>query len=56
VGVQARLIALRHLVPGTPGLRAGLGQSSFQGNWKELWRTQPDNVFLVKISYWFSQQ
>lgn len=28
---------------------------SFQGNWKELWRTHPDNVFLVKISYWFSQ-
>ena len=27
---------------------------SFQSNWDELWRTSPDNVFLVKISYWFS--
>jgi hypothetical protein len=28
--------------------------SSFRSNWDELWRTSPDNVFLVKISYWFS--
>jgi hypothetical protein len=27
---------------------------SFQDNWDELWRTRPDNVFLVKLSYWFS--
>ena len=27
---------------------------SFQDNWNELWRTQPDNVLLVKLSYWFS--
>ena len=27
---------------------------SFQSNWDELWRTSPDDVFLVKISYWFS--
>ena len=27
---------------------------SFQSNWDELWQTSPDNVFLVKISYWFS--
>ena len=29
-------------------------QASFGTNWSELWRTQPDNVFLVKLSYWFS--
>jgi hypothetical protein len=27
---------------------------SFRDNWDALWRTEPDNVFLVKISYWFS--
>jgi hypothetical protein len=27
---------------------------SFQDNWSELWSTRPDNVFLVKLSYWFS--
>lgn len=27
---------------------------SFRSNWDALWRTQPDNVFLVKLSYWFS--
>jgi hypothetical protein len=27
---------------------------SFRDNWTELWRTRPDNVFLVKLSYWFS--
>jgi hypothetical protein len=27
---------------------------SFRSNWDALWRTQPDNVFLVKMSYWFS--
>jgi hypothetical protein len=27
---------------------------SFQSNWDELWQASPDNVFLVKISYWFS--
>ena len=29
-------------------------QPSFGTNWNELWGTQPDNVFLVKLSYWFS--
>jgi hypothetical protein len=29
-------------------------ESSFATNWDELWRTRPDNVFLVKLSYWFS--
>jgi hypothetical protein len=28
--------------------------SSFGSNWDALWRTRPDNVFLVKLSYWFS--
>ena len=23
-------------------------------NWKDLWRTRPDTVLLVKMSYWFS--
>jgi hypothetical protein len=27
---------------------------SFQANWSHLWREQSDNVFLVKLSYWFS--
>jgi hypothetical protein len=29
-------------------------EGSFGGNWSELWSTRPDNVFLVKLSYWFS--
>jgi len=27
---------------------------SFHSNWQSLWSTPPDNVFLVKLSYWFS--
>jgi hypothetical protein len=27
---------------------------SFSSNWDDLWRQSPDNVFLVKLSYWFS--
>jgi len=27
---------------------------SFQDNWSSLWSTPPDNVFLVKLSYWFN--
>jgi hypothetical protein len=27
---------------------------TFRGNWNGLWRAQPDNVFLIKLSYWFS--
>jgi uncharacterized protein DUF5916 len=27
---------------------------SFATNWDQLWSTPPDNVFLVKVSYWFS--
>jgi Domain of unknown function (DUF5916) len=30
-------------------------EASFATNWDELWRTRPDNVFLVKLSYWFSR-
>ncbi len=30
------------------------GDDSFHGNWRGLWSTRPDNVFLVKLSYWFS--
>ncbi len=29
-------------------------EDAFQSNWRSLWSTRPDNVFLVKISYWFS--
>jgi hypothetical protein len=29
-------------------------EDSFGDNWSELWGTRPDNVFLVKLSYWFS--
>ena len=28
--------------------------ASFGSNWDALWRARPDNVFLVKLSYWFS--
>jgi hypothetical protein len=28
--------------------------SSFSSNWNDLWAARPDNVFLVKLSYWFS--
>jgi hypothetical protein len=31
-----------------------LWQSGFQGNWQALWDRPADNVFLVKLSYWFS--
>jgi hypothetical protein len=27
---------------------------SFGDNWSALWGTRPDNVFLVKLSYWFT--
>jgi hypothetical protein len=27
---------------------------SFLDNWHELWQTPSDNVFFVKVSYWFS--
>jgi hypothetical protein len=27
---------------------------SLGSNWDELWSTRPDNVFLVKLSYWLS--
>jgi uncharacterized protein DUF5916 len=29
-------------------------ESSFGSNWSALWGARPDNVFLVKLSYWFS--
>jgi hypothetical protein len=28
--------------------------SSFASNWDGLWQSRPDDVFLVKLSYWFS--
>jgi hypothetical protein len=37
--------------------RSGLAprwDDSVRGNWDDLWRTRPDNVLLVKLSYWFS--
>jgi hypothetical protein len=34
--------------------REPYGDDSFHSNWSSLWSTQPDNVFLVKLSYWFS--
>jgi hypothetical protein len=29
-------------------------EDAFQSNWRSLWETRPDNVFLVKLSYWLS--
>jgi len=29
-------------------------EQSFGRNWDSLWSTRPQNVFLVKLSYWFS--
>jgi hypothetical protein len=29
-------------------------ESSWSANWNALWSLRPDNVFLVKLSYWFS--
>ena len=29
-------------------------EDSFRGNWRGLWTARADNVFLVKLSYWFS--
>jgi hypothetical protein len=29
-------------------------EDAFHSNWRALWSTRPDNVFLVKVSYWFS--
>ena len=29
-------------------------EGSFADNWNQLWRAEPDTVFLVKASYWFS--
>jgi hypothetical protein len=28
--------------------------SSFSSNWNALWRERPDNIFMVKLTYWFS--
>ncbi len=28
--------------------------SSFSSNWNALWHERPDNVFMVKLTYWFS--
>jgi hypothetical protein len=33
---------------------AASARTAFNQNWDELWRVRPDNVFLVKMSYWFS--
>ena len=29
-------------------------ETGFGSNWRGLWRARPDDVFLVKVSYWFS--
>ena len=29
-------------------------EEEYPANWRALWSTRPDNVFLVKLSYWFS--
>ena len=29
-------------------------EDSFRTNWRGLWSSRPDDVFLVKLSYWFS--
>jgi hypothetical protein len=29
-------------------------EDSFHTNWRSLWSARPDNVLLVKLSYWFS--
>jgi hypothetical protein len=38
------------------GRTSGVPQwdASFASNWDALWGARPDNVFLVKASYWFS--
>jgi hypothetical protein len=28
--------------------------SSFSSNWNALWHERPDNIFMVKLAYWFS--
>ncbi len=33
---------------------APAGDRTFGDQWGGLWRTRPDNVFLIKVSYWFS--
>jgi len=33
---------------------APFSQDAFASNWSALWNTRADNVFLVKLSYWFS--
>ena len=32
----------------------GFWERRFQSNWNGLWRARPDNVFLLKFSYWVS--
>ena len=34
--------------------REPYADDSFHSNWHSLWSTPSDNVFLVKLSYWFS--
>jgi hypothetical protein len=33
---------------------ASYWEPSFGSNWDALWQARPDNVFLVKLSYWFA--
>ena len=33
----------------------GVGRLAFGPDTAELWRTPSDNVFMVKVSYWFSR-
>jgi hypothetical protein len=30
-------------------------EGSYRRNWTDLWQTRPDNVLMVKISYWLSR-
>ena len=34
--------------------RESAWEPALGANWRGLWRARPDNVFLVKLSYWFS--
>ena len=34
--------------------RVPVWTESLLDNWHELWQTPADNVFFVKVSYWFS--
>lgn len=33
---------------------APTAEGSFGSKWSDLWRSRPDNIFMVKLTYWFS--